>query len=85
MCNLINTYIHTCIHTYKQVSLILHWEDQCEWHRMIRMTGPDCAVNVQFNKYTYIHTYTHTYIYSYKHTNKPVGMGKERRTKIGSW
>ena len=20
------------------------WEDQCEWHRMTRMTGPDCAV-----------------------------------------
>ena len=23
--------------------------------RMTRMTGPDCAVYVQFNKYTYIH------------------------------
>ena len=20
------------------------WEDQCEWHIMTRMTGPDCAV-----------------------------------------
>ena len=20
------------------------WEDQCEWHRMTRMTGPDCVV-----------------------------------------
>ena len=20
------------------------WEDQCEWHRMTRMTGQDCAV-----------------------------------------
>ena len=28
---------HTHIHTYIQ-------EDQCEWHRMTRMTGPDCAV-----------------------------------------
>ena len=25
-------------------SLIPPWEDQCEWHRMTRMTGPDCAV-----------------------------------------
>ena len=39
MCNLINTHTHT--HT---VSLIPPWEDQCEWHRMTRMTGPDCAV-----------------------------------------
>ena len=31
-------------HTYIQVSLIPPWEDQCEWHRMTRMTGPDCAV-----------------------------------------
>ena len=20
------------------------WEDQCEWHRITRMTEPDCAV-----------------------------------------
>ena len=52
----IHAYIHTYIHTYMapfvvfdqrfslQVSLIPPWEDQCEWHRMTRMTGPDCAV-----------------------------------------
>ena len=52
MCNLINTYI----------------EDQCEWHRMTRMTGPDCVVMRNLiNTYihTYIHTYTHTYIHTY--------------------
>ena len=27
-----------------KVSLILPWEDQCEWHRMTRMPGPECAV-----------------------------------------
>ena len=27
-----------------EVLLIPPWEDQCEWHRMTRMTGPDCAV-----------------------------------------
>ena len=32
---------HTHTHT---VSLIPPWEDQCEWYRMTRMTGPDCAV-----------------------------------------
>ena len=43
MCNLINihTYIHTYIHI---VSLIPPREDQYEWHRMTRMTGPDCVV-----------------------------------------
>ena len=28
----------------KYLSLIPPREDQCEWHRMTRMTGPDCAV-----------------------------------------
>ena len=39
-------------HTY------IHWEDQCEWHRMTRMTGPDCAVIMcnLINIHTYIHT-----------------------------
>ena len=62
MCNLINihTYIHTYIHTsLKKVSLIPPWEDQCEWHRMTRMTGPDCAVMCNLIN---IHTYIHTYI-----------------------
>ena len=34
-----NTYIDTYI-----LSLIPPREDQCEWHRMTRMTGPDCVV-----------------------------------------
>ena len=58
MCNLIN--IHTYIHT-----LIPPWEDQCEWHRMTRMTGPDCAVMCNLiNIHTYIHTYIHPYIHT---------------------
>ena len=40
------TYIHT-------------WEDQREWHRMTRMTRPDCAVMCNLIN---IHTYIHTYI-----------------------
>ena len=36
------------------------WEDQCEWHRMTRMTGPDCAVMCDL---MYIHTYIHTYMH----------------------
>ena len=36
------------------------WEDQCGWHRMTRMTGPDCAVMCNLiNIHT--HTYTHTH------------------------
>ena len=46
-------------HTYKQVSLIPPWEDQREWHRMTRMTRPDCAVMCNLIN---IHTYIHTYI-----------------------
>ena len=48
------TYIHTYIHTY-----------QCEWHRMTRMTGPDCVVMCNLIN-TYIHTYIHTYIQEHK-------------------
>ena len=48
-----NKYTHT--HTHTQVSLIPLWEDQCEWHRMTRMTGPDCAVMCNL-----ISTHTHT-------------------------
>ena len=32
------------------------WEDQCEWHRMTRMTRPDCAVMCNL-----INTHTHTH------------------------
>ena len=34
-------------------------EDQCEWHRMTRMTGPDCVVMCNLIN-THTHTYTHT-------------------------
>ena len=42
---------HAHTHT---VSLIPPWEDQCEWHRMTRMTGPDSAVMCSL-----INTHTH--------------------------
>ena len=50
----VHAYIHTYIHTYIQVSLIPPWEDQREWHRMTRMTRPDCAVMCNLIN---IHTY----------------------------
>ena len=43
-------------------SLIPPREDQCEWHRMTRMTGPDCVVRCNLIN-TYIHTYIRTYIH----------------------
>ena len=46
-----NKYTH--IH---RVSLIPPREDQCEWHRMTRMTGPDCVVMCNL-----INTHTHTH------------------------
>ena len=71
MCDLINTHAdthadthththtHTQRHTHTYTSLIPSGEDQCEWHRMTRMTGPDCAV--MFNLInTHTHTHTHT-------------------------
>ena len=42
-------------HTHT-VSLIPPREDQCEWHRMTRMTGPDCVVMCNL-----INTHTHTH------------------------
>ena len=36
--------------------MIPPWEDQCEWHRMTRMTRPDCAVMCNL-----INTHTHTH------------------------
>ena len=50
-----HTYRHACMHTYIQ--------DQCEWHKMTRMAGPDCAgmcnlINIHTTTY-YIHTYIH--------------------------
>ena len=57
--------LHVYIHT---VSLIPPWEDRCEWDRMTRMTGPDCAVMCNLiNIHTYIHIYIHTYIHTYIH------------------
>ena len=38
------------------------WEDQCEWHRMTRMTGPDRALMCNIiNTYTPRNTHTHTH------------------------
>ena len=62
---------HTHTHT------IPPWEDQCEWHRMARMTGPDCAVMCNLTnthtltltnrQHTNNHT-THTNTHTHAHT-----------------
>ena len=49
-----NKYTHTHTDTH-----IPPWEDQCERHRMARMTGPDCAVMCNLIN-TRTHAYTHT-------------------------
>ena len=61
MCNLINTHTHT--HT--------HWENQCKWHRVTKMTGPDCAVMCNLiNTHTHTHTHTHTqHTHTHTHTH----------------
>ena len=46
-----NQCLHTYIHTYIHACI----QDQCEWHRMTKMTGPDCAVMCNLiNIYTYM-------------------------------
>ena len=48
-----NTYIHTYIHTY--VHTYIHtYIHKYKWHRMTRVSGPDCAVMCNL---IYIHTY----------------------------
>ena len=63
-----NTNTHT--HTHTQVSLIPPWEDQCEWHRMTRMTGPDCAVMCNLIN---THTHTHTEVFVTSIIDPPLG------------
>ena len=58
-----NKYTHTHTHSYVQFNKYTHlippWEDQREWHRMTRMTRPDCAVMCNLIN-THTHTHTHT-------------------------
>ena len=51
-------------------------EDQCEWHRMTRMTGPDCAVMRNF-----INTHTHTRENRTKREKKEQIQKAEKRNK----
>ena len=58
LCALKKMHSHT--HTYTRTSLMPPWEDQCEWHRMTRRKGPDCAVRSNsINEHT-PPTHTHT-------------------------
>ena len=66
MCNLINTHTHTR-------------EDQCEWHRMTRMTGPDCVVMCNL-----INTHTHTHMGG-DGTGTGTGMEVETRGRTQGW
>ena len=50
-------------HTYTQSIIDPSWEDQCEWHRMARLIGADCAVMCNLtNTHTHTHTHTHTVV-----------------------
>ena len=74
-CNLINTYIQTYIYTYIHTYIHTFYATRIDppeggsmilitktWHRMTRMTGPDCVVMCNLI-HTYIHTYIHKYTY----------------------
>ena len=57
----------------KNVSLIPPWEDQCEWHRMTRMTGPDCVVMCNLIN-THTHTHTHRGSFPATYSLLPLAM-----------
>ena len=59
----------------KYTQLIPPREDQCEWHRMTRMTGPDCVVMCNL-----INTHTHTHT----HTQLERWWGRETEGKTGA-
>ena len=48
--------IHTLLYVMTIHTYIPPREDQCEWHRMTRMTGPDCVVMCNLiNTYILVH------------------------------
>ena len=69
-----------------QISLISPWEDQCKWHRMTRMIGPDCEVMCNLiNTHTHMHTIitlTHTAV-TVTGAGKGTGTGTGTRTRTG--
>ena len=71
MCNLINI----------QVISLIPWEDQREWHRMSRMTGPDCAVMCNLIN---IHTNIQPYPVVYLVANPVCGLLDRKRSKKGT-
>ena len=69
-----NTHTHTHTHTHTpQLPLIPPWENQCEWHRMTRMTGPDCA-----DMCNLINTHTH------KHTRRVCWTARTMGGSVGN-
>ena len=66
MCNFINKHTliqtHTHVHTHTQVSLMPPLEDQCQWHRVTKMTRPDYAVTCNLVNTQDAHTHAHTHI-----------------------
>ena len=60
---------------HKYVSLVLPWEDQCEWRRMTRMTGLDCAIRRNL-----INTHTHTHAHKHIHAHQTHTQHKDADT-----
>ena len=64
------------------VSLISPWEDQCEWHRMTRMTRPDCAVMCNLiNTHTHTHTHKEINIYGRNVGNGETSGGRRKKRR----
>ena len=76
MCNLIDTHSHTHSSIYSPL------EDQCEWHRMTRMTGPDCADMCNINKYTHAHTHMQTVMETGTNSGTRTSGGGERTNEL---
>ena len=59
------------------ISLITPWEDQCEWHKRTRMTGPDCAVICNLiNIYRHTNTHTSHLIRGFRDNYQPYSLEK---------
>ena len=72
-----HTHINTEVFGTSIIDPSPPWEDQCEWHRMTRMTGPDCAV---MRNLINIHRYMLYYSILVGGAGKREGF-----TKIGPW
>ena len=73
-----HTHTHTHIKKKKKTHTHPPREDQCEWHRMTRMTGPDCVVMCNL-----INTHTHRHT-PHRHKHTPTAYSRPRSSTMSN-